>query len=327
MAGPASRPKVLLTNASVPTGENIIKEVAEIVLAPDAKPDTLRALIGDCDVLVVRAKLPDDLFERPNRLKGVVRHGAGIDLIPMESATKLGIPVANVPGVNAQTVAEHVITTMLVLARATHRMDALVRTKGWDIARVLSDEGVELAGKTVGIVGVGAIGKIVMRICHHGFGMKIVGHQRNLDQLPKEVTGVSLDELFAQSDFVVLACPLTPETKGLASRARIASMRRNAVLVNVSRGPVVDETAITQALVHRRIRGAALDVFDKQPLATDHPLMALDNVVLTPHQAGLTVEAVERTSRGAAEETVRLLKGEKPVNLVNPEVWERRAHR
>lgn len=327
MAGPASRPKVLLTNASVPTGENIIKEVAEIVLAPDAKPDTLRALIGDCDVLVVRAKLPDDLFERPNRLKGVVRHGAGIDLIPMESATKLGIPVANVPGVNAQTVAEHVITTMLVLARATHRMDALVRTKGWDIARVLSDEGVELAGKTVGIVGVGAIGKIVMRICHHGFGMKIVGHQRNLDQLPKEVTGVSLDELFAQSDFVVLACPLTPETKGLASRARIASMRRNAVLVNVSRGPVVDETAITEALVHRRIRGAALDVFDKQPLATDHPLMALDNVVLTPHQAGLTVEAVERTSRGAAEETVRLLKGEKPVNLVNPEVWERRAHR
>ena len=327
MASPASRPKVLLTNPSVPAGENIIREVADVVLAPDAKPDTLRAMIADCDVLVVRAKLPDDLFERPNRLKGVVRHGAGVDLIPMESATKLGIPVANVPGVNAQTVAEHVITTMLMLARVTHRMDALVRTKGWDTARVLSDEGVELAGKTVGIVGVGAIGKIVMRICHYGFGMKIVGYQRNLDQLPKEVTGVSLDELFAQSDFVVLACPLTPETKGLASRARIASMRRNAVLVNVSRGPVVDETAITEALVHRRIRGAALDVFDKQPLATDHPLMALDNVVLTPHQAGLTVEAVERTSRGAAEETVRLLKGEKPVNLVNPEVWERRAHR
>jgi D-3-phosphoglycerate dehydrogenase len=327
MSSPASRPKVLLTNASVPTGENIIREVADIVLAPDAKPDTLRAMVGDCDVLVVRAKLPDDLFERPNRLKGVVRHGAGVDLIPMDSATKLGIPVANVPGVNAQTVAEYVITTMLMLARATHRMDALVRTKGWDIARVLSDEGVELAGKTVGIVGVGAIGKIVTRICHHGFGMNIIGFQRNLDQLPKEVKGVSLDELFAQSDFVVLACPLTPETKGLASSARIASMRKNAVLVNVSRGPVVDEAAITQALVHRRIRGAALDVFDKQPLTVDHPLMALDNVVLTPHQAGLTVEAVERTSRGAAEETVRLLKGEKPVNLVNPEVWDRRAHR
>jgi D-3-phosphoglycerate dehydrogenase len=316
------RPKVLLTNPSVPVGENIIRTVAELVLAPDPKPDTLRAMVGDCDVLVVRTKLPDDLFERPHRLKGVVRHGAGVDLIPMESATRLGIPVANVPGVNAQTVAEHSIATMLMLARGTHRMDALVRTKGWDTARAIADEAVELAGKTVGIVGVGAIGRIVARICHHGFGMRIVGHQRNLASLPAEVAGVSADKLFAESDYIVLACPLTTETKGLASRARIASMRRNAVLVNVARGPVVDEAAIIEALQQRRIRGAALDVFDKQPLAADHPLMKLDNVVLTPHQAGLTVEAVERMSEGAAREVVRILKGEKPVNLVNPEVWK-----
>jgi D-3-phosphoglycerate dehydrogenase len=235
--------------------------------------------------------------------------------------------VANVPGVNAPTVAEHVVTTMLMLARATHRMDALVRAKGWDAARGLSDEGMELAGKTVGIVGVGAIGKIVARICRDGFGMQAIGFQRNLGNLPQGVKGVPLDKLFAESDFIVLACPLTPETKGLASRARIASMRKNAVLVNVARGPVVDEQAITEALQQRRIRGAALDVFDKQPLAIDHPLMALDNVVLTPHQAGLTVEAVERMSEAAAQETLRLLKGEKPLNLVNPEVWERRANR
>lgn len=322
-----ARPKVVLTNPSVPVGENIIREIADLVVAPDAKPDTMRAMVGDCDVLVVRAKLPDDLFERPHRLKGVVRHGAGVDLIPMESATRLGIPVANVPGVNAQTVAEHVVTTMLMLARGTHRMDALVRTKGWDIARVIADEGMELAGKTVGIVGVGAIGKIVLRICHHGFGMKVIGHQRNLANLPKEVAGVPVERLFAESDFVILACPLTAETRGLASKARIASMRKNAVLVNVARGPVVDEAAITDALVNRRIRGAALDVFDKQPLAADHPLMKLDNVVLTPHQAGLTVEAVERMSEGAARETVRLLKGERPLNLVNPGVWERRVNR
>lgn len=322
-----ARSKVVLTNPSVPVGENIIREVAELVLAPDPKPDTLRAMIGDCDVLVVRARLPDDIFERPNRLRGVVRHGAGVDMIPMESATKLGIPVANVPGVNAQTVAEHVVTTMLMLARRTHRMDALLRTQGWDTARALSDESVELAGKTVGIVGVGAIGRVVTRICHHGFGMKVIGHQRTLANLPEEVAGVSADELFAESDFVVLACPLTAETKGLASRARIASMRKNSVLVNVARGPVVDEAAITEALQQRRIRGAALDVFDRQPLAADHPLMKLDNVVLTPHQAGLTVEAVERMSEHAARDVVRLLRGEKPANFVNPEVWERRAVR
>ena len=322
-----SRPKVVLTNPSVPVGENIIREVAELVIAPDPGFDTMRSLIGDCDVLVVRAKLPDDLFERPNRVKGVVRHGAGVDLIPMESATKLGIPVANVPGVNAQTVAEHVVTTMLMFARGTHRMDSLVRTKGWNTAREISDSSIELSGKTVGIVGVGAIGKIVMKICHYGFGMKAIGFQRNTANLPKEVAAVSLDQLFAESDFIVLACPLTAETKGLASKARIASMKKNAVLVNVSRGPVVDEAAITAALQARSIRGAALDVFDKQPLDMSHPLMQLDNVILTPHQAGLTVEAVERMSEIAAQETVRILKGEKPINFVNPEVWERRAHR
>lgn len=327
MTRPASRPTVVLTNPSVPVGENIIRGVAELVLAPDQKPDTLRGIIGECDVLVVRTKLPDDIFERPNRLRGVVRHGAGVDMIPMESATKLGIPVANVPGVNAQTVAEHVVTTMLLLARRTHRMDALLRTQGWDTARALSDESMELSGKTVGIVGVGAIGRVVTRICHHGFGMKVIGHQRTLANLPKEVAAVSADRLFAESDFVVLACPLTAQTKGLASRARIASMKKNAVLVNVARGPVVDEAAITEALQQRRIRGAALDVFDKQPLAADHPLMKLDNVVLTPHQAGLTVEAVERMSEAAARDVVRLLRGEKPVNFVNPEVWERRAVR
>ena len=322
-----ARPQVLLTNPTVAVGENIIRKVADIVLAPDAKPDTLRAMIGAADVLIVRAKLPDDLFERPQRLKGIVRHGAGVDLIPMESATRLGIPVANVPGVNAPTVAEHVVTTMLMLARGTHRMDSLMRSKGWDSARVIADDSIELAGKTVGIVGVGAIGKIVARICVYGFGMKAIGFQRNLANLPKEVAGVSLDTLFEQSDYVVLACPLTAETRGLASGERIARMRKNAVLVNVARGPVVDEAAITQALQKRAIRGAALDVFDKQPLTADHPLMQLDNVVLTPHQAGLTLESVERMSEIAAQETVRILAGEKPLNFVNPEVWERRAIR
>lgn len=320
------RQKVLLTNPTVPVGENIIRAVADFVVAPDAKPDTLRAMIGDADVLIVRAKLPDDLFERPHRLKGVVRHGAGVDLIPMESATRLGIPVANVPGVNAPTVAEYVVTTMLMLARNTHRMDALVRSKGWDTARVLSDDSMELAGKTVGIVGVGAIGKIVARICVHGFGMQAVGFQRNLANLPADVKPMPLDELFAASDFIVLACPLTAETRGLASRARIMRMKKSAVLVNVARGPVLDEAAIVEALQQKKIRGAALDVFDKQPLAMDHPLVMLDNVVLTPHQAGLTNEAVERMSEIAANDTLRLLRGEKPLNFVNPDVWDRRPN-
>ncbi len=156
--------------------------------------------------------------------------------------------------------------------------------------------------------------------------MKAAGFQRNLDKLPKDVTGMPLDQLFEASDFLVLACPLTAQTRGLASRDRIARMKPGAVLVNVARGAVLDEAALVEALQEKRIRGAALDVFEKQPLAADHPLMRLDNVVLTPHQAGLTVEAVERTSEVAAQETVRLLKGEKPLNFVNPEVWDRRSN-
>ncbi len=321
-----ARMKVLLTNPSVPVGDNIIRKVADLVVAPDAHPDTLRAMLGEFDALVVRAKLPDDLFERPHRLKGVIRHGAGVDLIPMESATKLGIPVANVPGVNAPTVAEYAVMTMLMLARNAHRMDSLLRSSGWDTARVLSDESLEMAGKTVGIVGVGAIGAIVARICVHGFGMQAVGFQRNLANLPKDVTGLSLDQLFESSDFIVLACPLTAQTRGLASKTRIDSMKPSAVLVNVARGAVLDEAALVEALQQKRIRGAALDVYEKQTLARDHPLLRLDNVVLTPHQAGLTVEAVERTSQVAAEETVRLLAGERPRHFVNPEVWDRRAN-
>ena len=322
-----SRPRVLLTNPTVAIGESLMRPVADVILAPDTNPDTLRAMIGDIDVLVVRVKLPDDLFERPNRLLGVVRHGAGVDMIPVESATRLGIPVANVPGANAQSVAEHVVTTMLMLARNTHRMDALMRESGWNAARPIADSGIELSGKTVGIVGVGAVGKCVVRICHHGFGMRMLGFQRNLGNLPAEVTGVSLDQLFAESDFVVLSCPLSEQTLGLASRARIATMKASTVLVNVSRGPVVDEQALIEALQAGCIRGASLDVFDRQPLAIDHPLMQLDNVVLTPHQAALTVEAMERMSEGAAREVLRLLAGERPLNFVNPEVWERRVRR
>ena len=323
----AKRPTVLLTNPTVAIGKNIMREVAELILAPNASPDTLRSMIGDADVLVVRSKLPDDLFERPNRLLGVVRHGAGVDLIPMESATRLGIPVANVPGVNAQTVAEHVTACMQMIARGTHRMDANLRTQGWDRAREISDHSIELCGKTVGIVGVGAIGQIVANICTQGFGMQALGFQRNLNNLPKHVRGVDLETLFSQSDFIVLACPLTAQTKGLASRARIASMRAQASIINVARGPVVDEAALVEALRTHRIRGAALDVFDQQPLRSDHPLMHLDNVILTPHQAGLTIEAMERMSEGAANEVVRLLRGEPPKNFVNPETWDRRAVR
>lgn len=311
------RPRVLLTGPMDPEGERLIAEVAEVVLAPDARPDTLRRLVGDAEVLVVRSALPADLFDHAPRLRGVVRHGVGVDMIPMAAANARRIPVANVPGSNRHAVAEHAIGAVALLRRRTARMDALLRSAGWERSRALADEAGELHDQVLGIVGLGEVGTRIAEIAHHGYGMRVLGHQRRLDALPPFVEGVALDDLLVRSDAVVLACPLTDTTRGLLDARRIARMPRHAVLVNVARGAVVDEAALIAALRERRIGGAALDVFDSQPLRADHPLLALDNVLLTPHAAGLTAQSMKRMSLGTAEEVRRLLAGQLPRNLVN----------
>jgi D-3-phosphoglycerate dehydrogenase len=316
-------PKVLLTNPIDPLGEEILRGKAEIVRAPDAKADTLNALVGDADVLMVRAFLPKDIFDRPHRLRGVVRHGVGLDMIPMESATAHGIPVANVPGSNAEAVAEHAIAGMLLIARRIHAMDREIRAKDWPTARKNADASTELFGRTLGVIGMGSIGTRVAEIAAQGFRMRVLGTPPRSRPLPPFVEGASLDALFTQSDFIVLACPLTDATRHLVNAHRLAQMKPSAAIVNVARGPVIEEAALVEALRSRRVRGAALDVFAEQPLPRGHPFLELDNAILTPHAAGLTDDSVKRMSVGAAEETVRLLAFEKPVSLCNPEVWER----
>lgn len=323
-----SRPKVLLTNPIDPCGTQIIESAADIVLAPDAKHETLYRLVADADVLVVRAFLPADLLEHPNRLRGIVRHGVGLDMIPMEAANAHAMPVANVPGSNAEAVAEYAITSFLLLVRQIHKMDQELRTLDWTTSRNRADAATELFGKTLGVVGVGSVGRRVAEICHLAFGMRVLGHQRRLDALPEYVAGVSVDELFRESDFIFLSCPLTPETRHLVNKERIGLMKPTAFIVNAARGPVIDDGALVAALREKRIGGAALDVYDEHPVRRDHPLLELENVVLTPHAAGLTQESMRRMSQGAAEEVLRLLAGERPQSLVNPEIWERHiAHR
>ena len=316
-----TRPKVLLTDPIAPSGEEIIRPVADIVTAPDNKAETLHRLIADADALVVRVLLPVDLLDRGSRLVGVVRHGVGVDLIPMQRANALGIPVANVPGVNAGAVAEYCAAQMLLLARKLHRRDALLRSHDWPTARAGAEATTELAGKTLGVIGVGAIGTRLAEIGHHGFRMHVLGHQRRLDAVPDFVAGVALDALLAEADFVVLCCPLTDATRNLIDARALGLMKPTAFLINPSRGAVIDEDALVEALRARRIGGAALDVYSKQPLARDHPLLGLDNVILTPHVAGLTHESSTLTSERAAAEIVRLLRGERPASLVNPEIW------
>jgi D-3-phosphoglycerate dehydrogenase len=312
-------PTVLLTNAIHPDGEAILAPHARLVLAPDTKPDTLRSLAADATGIVVRAKLPDDIADGAPKLKGIVRHGVGLDFIPVEAATRRGIAVANLPGCNTQSVVEYVLSAIFHLRRPLYRLDAGLRAEGWLKTRPLADTLAEVGGSTLGILGVGTIGGLLAQRARLGLGMRVIGTSRRKGHLPEGVEEVEIDRLFTEADVVALTCALTDETRGIVNGARIGSMKNDAILINVSRGPVVETAALVEALEAGRLGGAALDVFDTQPLPSRDPLFSCPNLLLTPHSAALTATSGRVMSVGAAEEMVRILRCEDPKNLVNPD--------
>lgn len=313
---------VLLTDPIDPQGERLLQGTVEVLQAPNSAPDTIRQLAKDADGVIIRSKLPDDIFEVAPRLKAVCIHGTGTDLVPLDSATERGVLVANCPGANAQTVAEYCVMAMLMLARNIMNITAAVRTKPWDEARRLGAFANELEGTTVGVIGVGEIGRRVAKICRDGFGMRVLGHQRRMDRLPSGVQPAPLEKLLAESDYVVVTCPLTPQTRHMLNASTLGLMKKRAWLVNVGRGAVIDERALIEVLRAKAIAGAMLDVYENYRLTPGHELFSLDNVVLTPHLAGNTAAARARASVMAAQEMLRMLAGERPKNFVNPEAWE-----
>ena len=319
--------RVLLTDTIAPAGEEALRREVEVVRAPNSDLATLRKFAREVDGVLTRSKLPDDLFEAAPRVRAVVVHGTGTDLVPVAAATAHGVMVANLPGINAQSVAEYCAMAMLLLARNALSIIDSLRNNTWDDARRLGAGARELAGMTLGIVGVGEIGGRLAKIARHGFGMKVLGHQRRLDRLPAEASPSGLRELIQSADFVVLACPLTPQTRYLMNRETLALMKPAAWLINVGRGPVVQEQALIEALREKRLAGAMLDVYEHYRLEPGHPLLSLDNAILTPHLAGMTQESRRRMGQAAAEDTLRMLSGEKPRNFVNPDIWSRYLER
>jgi D-3-phosphoglycerate dehydrogenase len=317
--------KVLLIDPIDSSGVALLRTKAEVLHCSEASFDGIRRDAADVDAVITRSRLPDDFFEHAKKIKAVTIHGTGLDLVPLKAATERGIPVANIPGGNAQSVAEYCIMSLLVLSRNFPEIHSSIRTKQWDETRLLGAKAHEVAAMTVGIVGVGEIGRRVAKICRNGFGMRVLGNQRRMDRLPAETEPATLDRLVGESDFVVITCPLSAETHHLFDRARIKSMKPTAWLINVGRGAVVEEAALIEALRDKRIAGAMLDVYEHYRLEPGHPLLSLDNVILTPHLAGMTQESRKRMGAAAAEETLRMLAGEKPKNFVNPEVWNK-AH-
>jgi D-3-phosphoglycerate dehydrogenase len=313
-------PRVLVVDPIAPEGMALLERHAEVVRAPDSAPGTVRRLIAECDGVITRSKLPDDLFDAAPRLRAVAIHGTGIDLVPLQAATARGVMVSNLPGVNAQSVAEYCAMAMLMLARNIAAITLGLKNGTWDAARSLGAGTHEIGAMTLGLVGVGAIGSRVARIAQRGFGMRVLGNQRRLERMPAGVEPAELDALVRSADFLVLTCPLNRDTHHLFDRGRLSRMKASAWLINVGRGPVVEEAALIEALREKRIAGAMLDVYEHYRLEPGHPLLSLDNVVLTPHLAGMTGESRARMGVAAAEEIVRMLSGEPPKNFVNPQV-------
>lgn len=322
----ALRPTVLLTNPIDPDVARGLEEHFALRTASATDAATLRRECADASFVVVRANLPADLFAQAPQLRGVVRHGAGLDMIPVEAASAQGIAVANVPAVNASSVAEYAVAQMLTLARRLPRIDAVLRERTWAEARALADDSTELRGKTVAIVGLGAIGQALARICALGFGMRVLGVRRTAPAAAAQgedgVLHTALAEALPQADYLVLACPLNENTRGLVGAAEFAQLKHGARIVNVARGPVIDEPALVAALRSGRLAGAALDVFAEQPLPADSPLRSLPNVLLSSHLAGITQESMRRMSEGVAEQLLQMLHGHLPRHFVNPEARE-----
>ncbi|MEI5682306.1 MULTISPECIES: hydroxyacid dehydrogenase [unclassified Mesorhizobium] len=313
---------IFSTHALHPKATAMLTGHGDLVIASALDDATLVREAENADIVIVRAPLPAALFANAPKLRAAIRHGAGLDMIPVDAATQAGVLVANVPGVNARSVAEHVIFATLALLRRFRIIDHDLRAQGWLAGREHANFAGELAGRTMGIIGMGNVGQAVFSIARNGFGLDVIANSRNPKSLPEGARFATVDQLVEESDVVVLCCPLTPETTGLLSRERIGRMKPGALLINVSRGPVVDDDALIEALGDGAIGGAALDVFSTQPLPPDHPYFSFPNVIITPHMAGITEESMERMGTGAAAEAIRVLGGELPVNLRNPEVVE-----
>jgi D-3-phosphoglycerate dehydrogenase len=311
---------VLATSALHPDAEALLAASCDLVLPADGSAASLREAMAGADALIVRAKLPDDIFDHAAGLRACVRHGVGLDFIPIEAATRAGIPVANLPAANRQAVVEYVVAVAGLLARDLHRLAQDFGTEGWSSRA--RHPGFELSGRTLGVVGCGGIGRAVAKAMHAAFGMRVLGHDPHASDLSSVITPVLLRQLFAEADVITLHVPSTSETRGMVDAALLSAVKPGAVLINAARGDLIDEGALLQALDDGRLRAAALDVFEPEPLPQDHPFHSQPNLFLTPHIAGGSEESGRRMSMEAVEETLRILRGQKPLALVNPESWD-----
>ncbi len=280
------------------------------------------------DELPARYHVNNDLLSRAPNLLIVSTGGAGYDTVNVKDCTEAGVLVVNQTGGNADAVASYVLGVMLMLSKQVAQVNDALR-KGTMRDRNLY-MGNDIHNRTVGIVGLGNVGRRLARLCKTLFDMNVLAFDPFLDDktvAERGATKVTLDELLRRSDFVSINCPLDDTTRNMISTREFGLMQKHAFFVTAARGFITDEKALEEALRGKQIAGAGLDVWSKEPPAMDHPLLQFDNVIASPHTAGVTKEARANMGKFAAEQLILTLDGKKPPRMVNPEVWPAYAKR
>jgi D-3-phosphoglycerate dehydrogenase len=311
--------RVLVSDDLSAEAVRILKDAGlEVDVKVGLKPDALEQIIGEYDGLAVRSatKVTAKLLEKATRLKVVGRAGVGVDNVDLDAATRRGIVVMNTPGGSSVTVAELALAMILSLSRHVPAATASVKAGKWEKKRF---QGHELAGKTLGVVGIGNIGSVLVERAQ-AMKMRVVAYDPFITPEAAAKLGATLldlDALWREADVISLHVPLTDQTRNLVDAATLAKMKKGAILVNCARGGVVDEKALADALASGHLGGAALDVFEKEPPAPDHPLLKQDAFVCTPHIGASTEEAQSAVAVAVAEQLVAYLRDGVVKNAVN----------
>ncbi|HQL90705.1 MAG TPA: hydroxyacid dehydrogenase [Syntrophales bacterium] len=327
--------QVLLTERISPVGIGILESAAEIVIAPSPSDADLLPLVGSADALLIRSTpLSHAVMNAGKNLKVIGRHGIGIDNIDVDAATRLGIQVVNTPGANTNAVAEHALWAIMHCAKNFNRAEKALREGKFAVAGSLPGlvqkmgySTLELKAKSLGLVGFGRIARRLAELAR-SFEMDIKAFDPLVgDEAFRELAvcrARSLEEAIRDADFVSLHVPHMKETHHLIGGKQLSLMKKEAFLINTSRGGVVDEAALLRALREGRIAGAALDVFEQEPPPADLPFFGLENVLVTPHMAAMTDLALVNMAVDVSRGILEALEGKRPEFLCNPEVWDKR---
>lgn len=311
--------QVLITEPVNEKGLDFMREQGyTLITGTGSDEETLLKECRDCDGALTRnGKFTQRVFEACPKLKVVSMHGVGVDGIDVDAATKMGIQICNAAESNQKSVAEYAVGLILMLAKRSVVYNNGLKSGDMSVRNLY---GSDVSGKTLGIIGMGNIGTQVARMASNGLGMIVLGYSRHISKKQKTDFGFltpDMDEVISSADFLSLHLPGTDKTRHMIDARRLALMKESAFLINTGRGEVIDEAALIKVLQDRKLRGAALDVFEGNLPKADNPLLSMDNVIVTPHTAAFTTEALERMSYQAALGIVEVLEKRPVTYAVN----------